>query len=65
MRDFELRLADPGGKGWRYHELFVTAQWGWDVFVGRRRGGGLGGEGGRGKGGKGGEGGEMREDVPS
>lgn len=38
IRDFDIRLQDPKGE-WKYHELFVTMQSGWPVYV-KRRGGG-------------------------
>lgn len=39
IRDFDICLEDPKGE-WKYHELFVTSQSGWPVYVQRRRLGG-------------------------
>ncbi|KAG6988547.1 cytochrome P450 [Physcia stellaris] len=36
IRDFEFRLVDSKEE-WKYHQLFVTSQHGWPVYLKRRR----------------------------
>lgn len=36
IRDFDFSLVDPGREWW-FHQLFLTAQGTWPVFVHKRR----------------------------